>query len=60
MSTQTLEKTAVDTGSDLASLVVAYHRRAHPAHHIHECAESMCRVAGECIDLDAMFYGTSD
>lgn len=60
MSVTTLDPVAVDTGSDLASLVVAYHRRAHTTSSLADCAESMCRVAGECIELDAMFYGTSD
>lgn len=60
MSSATLEKTSVDTGSDLASLVVAYHRRAHPASSLADCVESMCRVANECIELDAILYGTGD
>ena len=59
MSTTTLEKTAVDTGSDLAGLVIAYHRM----HHMKdpdECTHEMCRVAHECLDLDLMFFGTGD
>lgn len=62
MSQATLEKkTAVDAGSDLASLVIAYHREKHgdwtdvdPSH----CEHTMCRVADEVVNLDAQFYGT--
>lgn len=55
MSQATLERaTAVDAGSDLASLVVAYHAKNHST----DCEEAMCRVARECIELDEMFYGT--
>lgn len=59
MSVATTERTVVgaDSGSDLASLVVAYHRRAHTADAIGECPEKMCQVAQSCVDLDAMFYG---
>lgn len=61
MSVATLEKqTAVDAGSDLASLVVAYHRRAHTSDSVKDCAEQMCKVAMECVELDAMFFGTGD
>lgn len=63
MSTATLEKTAVDTGSDLASLVIAYHHKEHndwldvePA----DCRHGMCKVAAECLKLDESFYGTDD
>jgi hypothetical protein len=60
VSQATLEKkTSVDAGSDLASLVIAYHRKFHvqnedPA----SCFETMCRTAAECVKLDEMFYGT--
>lgn len=59
MSVATTERTAVgaDSGSDLASLVVAYHRRAHTAETIGDCPERMCQVAQSCIELDAMFFG---
>lgn len=64
MSQATLEKkTSVDAGSDLASLVIAYHHWS-PDHHDwtdvapKDCKHDMCRVAAECIDLDAAFYGT--
>lgn len=64
MSQATLEKkTAVDAGSDLASLVIAYHREA-PDHHEwtdvepKDCKHSICRVADEVVSLDASFYGT--
>lgn len=61
MSVATLEKaSAVDAGSDLASLVVAYHRRAHTADSVKDCSEHMCRIAMECVELDAMFFGTGD
>lgn len=58
MSLATLE-TAVatpDGASDLASLVVAYHRQKHSGEP-KDC-DSMCRVADQCVTLDAMFYGT--
>lgn len=61
MSQATLEKkTAVDAGSDLASLVIAYHHKHHgdwfpdPA----DCDEQMCRTADECVNLDALMFGT--
>lgn len=64
MSQATLEKkTAVDAGSDLASLVIAYHREA-PEHHDwsdvppKDCKFDMCRAAAQCIDLDELFFGT--
>lgn len=59
MSIATLETTAVqaDEGSDLASLVVAYHRRAHAGIEPAACAEKACRVAHQVVDLDAMFFG---
>lgn len=63
MSTTTLEKTAVDTGSDLASLVIAYHR-ATSAHHSWNtiepelCEFQICRTAAECLKLDESFFGT--
>lgn len=60
MSTTTLDIVKVDTGSDLASLVVAYHRRAHTTDDITKCTESMCVVANDCVTLDAVFYGTGD
>lgn len=57
MSLPTLEKaTALDAGSDLASLVIAHHRQNH-AGEPRDC-EKMCAVANDCIELDAMFYGT--
>lgn len=56
MSQVTLEKqTSVDAGSDLASLVIAYHRLNHKGDPI-DCAESMCRVAHECVSLDELLY----
>lgn len=61
MSTTTLEKTAVDTGSDLASLVVAFHYKYHaewtdtPPD---ECPQTMCKVAAMCLTLDEAFFGT--
>lgn len=57
------KKTALDAGSDLASLVIAYHREA-PDHHEwtdvdpKDCKHDMCRVAHQVIYLDAMLYGT--
>lgn len=62
MSQATLEqKTSVDAGSDLASLVIAYHRQHHgdwtdvdPA----LCEHTMCRVADEVVGLDALLLGT--
>lgn len=57
------KKTAVDAGSDLASLVIAYHRSSpehnswtdvDPAH----CEHAMCRVADEVLSLDALMLGT--
>lgn len=65
MSTTTLEKTAVDTGSDLASMVIAYHR-ATPSHHDwvdkdpEKCEYAICRTAAECLKLDESLYGTGD
>lgn len=58
MSTTTLEKTAVgaDDASDLASLVVAYHRVNHTGEPS-ECEYKLCTVADQCLTLDAMFYG---
>lgn len=58
MSIATLETTAIgsDEGSDLASLVVAYHRRAHQGEPA-GCAEKVCRVADQVVTLDAMFFG---
>lgn len=60
MSQATLEKkTAVDAGSDLASLVIAYHRVHHgDTKEPGQCFQDMCRVAAECITLDELFYGT--
>lgn len=60
MSQATLEKkTSVDAGSDLASLVIAYHRvHHHDSKDPKDCFQDMCRVAGECIELDELFYGT--
>lgn len=58
MSTTTLEKTAVGTGSDLASLVIAYHRRQHSLAEPQNCDHDMCRAAAECLTLDEAFYGT--
>lgn len=60
MSTATLEKTAVDTASDLASLVVAYHGRQHHLGEAANCFHDMCRAAAECLNLDTLFYGTDD
>lgn len=58
MSQATLEKkTAVDAGSDLASLVIAHHRACHDGEP-ESCPFDMCQVAHECINLDAMMYGT--
>lgn len=59
MSVATLEGPSVgtDEGSDLASLVVAYHRRAHAGVDPAVCAEKVCRVADQVVNLDAMFYG---
>lgn len=57
MSTTTLEKTAVDTGSDLASLVIKFHRTWHETDDPAKCID-MCRVATECLTLDETFYGT--
>lgn len=58
MSLPTLEKaTAVDAGSDLASLVIAYHRENHHGDP-DECLAPMCKVAGEVVGLDELFYGT--
>lgn len=63
MSTATLEKTTVDTGSDLASLVITYHYQHHgewtdilPK----DCQFDMCKVADECLKLDETFFGTGD
>lgn len=57
MSTTTLEKTAVDTGSDLASLVIAYHRRQHALGEPEGCFHDMCRAAADCLNLDTLFFG---
>lgn len=58
MSLTTIEAPPVlaDGASDLASLVVAYHRQKHSGEPA-DC-DSMCRVADQCVTLDAMFYGT--
>lgn len=57
MSVLSPERFAViGNGSDLASLVVAYHRRAHATILVSECAEDMCRTANEVIELDSMLY----
>ena len=56
MSVLSPERVAVGNGSDLASLVVAYHRRAHMSVFISECAEDMCRTANEVIELDSLMY----
>lgn len=56
MSVAQLERETVAHGTDLASLVIAYHRKAHggsPA----ECSEQMCGVADEVVELDSMFFG---
>lgn len=59
MSQATLEKkTSVDAGSDLASLVIAFHRNWHTETDDPKKCIDMCRVAGECIELDEQFYGT--
>ena len=53
------KKTAVDAGSDLASLVIAYHRKEHSEwKEASECDQDMCRAAAQCINLDELFYGT--
>lgn len=57
MSNATLEKTAVDTGSDLASLVIAFHREKHTGEPL-DCQEMMCQTAFDVLTLDEMFYGT--
>lgn len=57
MSVLSPERVAVGNGTDLASLVVAYHRRAHTAVFVSECAEDMCRCANEVIELDALMLG---
>lgn len=59
MSVATHERSTVgaDMGSDLASLVVAYHGRAHASENAADCVEKICRVASQCIDLDEMFFG---
>lgn len=57
MSQATLEKkTAVDAGSDLASLVIAFHRKHHEGEPV--CCQAMCRAASECVSLDEALYGT--
>lgn len=61
MSHATLEKTAVGAaGTDLASLVIAYHRRAHTSAKPADCAEEICRVAHQCISFEEMFFGMDD
>lgn len=46
----------IGNGSDLASLVISYHRRAHATVFISECVEDMCRTANEVVELDSMLY----
>jgi hypothetical protein len=62
VSQATLEKkTSVDAGSDLASLVIAYHRENHGDWADVDpklCPYDMCPVAAQCLDLDASFFGT--
>lgn len=57
MSVLSPEKVALGNGSDLASLVIAYHRINHAAASPAQCVESMCVTAHEVIEMDAMLYG---
>lgn len=57
MSVLSPEAVAVGNGTDLASLVVAYHRRAHTSVFISECVEGMCRTANEVVELEEIMFG---
>lgn len=56
MSTLALEKVVIGNGTDLASLVIAYHHINHASTSPADCVEKMCATAHEVVEFDALMF----